>query len=191
MPKLDKTIALTALMPDLHRLARILAPGPDAAEDLAQEALLKVWAKLDRGITIDDLRPYLMTTLRNEARRPRRRTAPLDSAPTPSTPADAPRRIACKEVMQAIDALPAGQSDLMQRYLSDGCSYAELACRTGLPLGTVTSRMARARARLCAQLDLPAGSAVQAILAETDGAATGAPRTAHMGDGGGGAVATG
>ncbi|HGG64207.1 MAG TPA: hypothetical protein ENK34_06480, partial [Rhodobacteraceae bacterium] len=43
---------LTDLMPALIRLARILAPSPDMAEDMAQEALLRVWARMKKGATI-------------------------------------------------------------------------------------------------------------------------------------------
>lgn len=63
---------LTSLIPALSRLARILAPSPHQAEDMVQDALLRVWARLQKGGTIDDLRPYLMTTLRNASTNSRR-----------------------------------------------------------------------------------------------------------------------
>ena len=49
---------LTQVMPALLRLARILARDKDSADDLAQEALVKVLNRLDTGGEINDLRPY-------------------------------------------------------------------------------------------------------------------------------------
>jgi RNA polymerase sigma factor (sigma-70 family) len=48
----------------------------------------------------------------------------------------------------ALDALPEGQARLLRMRALEGRSYAEIARRTGLPLGTVTSRLARGRAAL-------------------------------------------
>ena len=75
---------LTTLMPALQRLARILAATPDLAEDMAQDALLRVWARLRKGGEIDDLRPYLMTTLRNASTRPPVQDQELTDQNTPS-----------------------------------------------------------------------------------------------------------
>jgi RNA polymerase sigma-70 factor (ECF subfamily) len=46
----------------------------------------------------------------------------------------------------------------------DGLSYAQIARVTGLPMGTVTSRMARGRAALRSALDLPEGASVTDLL---------------------------
>ena len=156
--------ALTRLVPDLQRLARILAPDRDSADDMMQEALLQVWHQIDRGARIDALRPYLMTTLRNKSRRPCQKDTPLDLAPEISQPGNALPRLACAEVLAAIDRLPPDQACLMRAWLDGGDSYAMLAERMDLPLGTVTSRLARARARLRAEFDLPDGGAVGALV---------------------------
>ncbi len=159
--------ALVALLPDLQRLSRIMARSPENAEDLAQEAALKVWAKLQDGANIDNLRPYLMTALRNEARRPKKVAASLEDADIPSTGPEAPRRMACTEVLKAISTLPEDQATLLHLYVHRGCSYADLAKQTGLPIGTITSRLSRARARLCTHFDVQQGHAVSALLPET------------------------
>lgn len=156
--------ALMRLLPDLQKLARILAPDRDSADDLVQDALLQVWRQIDSGARIDALRPYLMTTLRNASRRPGRAEMPLDQAPPVAEPSAALPRLACAEVMAAIDRLPADQACLMHAWLDGAESYAALAARMDLPVGTVTSRLARARARLRAEFDLDDGRAVATLV---------------------------
>ncbi|MDY6858016.1 MAG: RNA polymerase sigma factor [Pseudomonadota bacterium] len=158
---------LTALIPELRHLARVLTRNRDTADDLAQEALLCVWARIAAGEDIQTLRPYLMTTLRNAHRRTRHRDSDVtlgdDDAALPAQPAEAPGRLALREVMQAIAALPPAQAELLRLLATTGADYADLARQTGLPLGTVTSRLSRARARLRAAVDLPENAPVTTL----------------------------
>lgn len=149
------TRQLAPLIPDLMKLARILAPSPDMAEDMAQDALLNVWSQMTNGTDIKDLRPYLMTTLRNRSRHPGRTTLGLDVVAEPSHDAEAPGRLATAEVLQAIHKLPKPQSDLLSDLALNEPSYGELAARHDVPIGTVMSRIARARRNLRCELDLP------------------------------------
>jgi len=144
---------LTTHMPALMRTALAVTRSRDRAEDLAQEALLRVWVRLRAGEEIDDLRPYLLTTLRNLARRPPR-MAPAEAASPEAAPGEASDRIACAEVIAAIDALPPEQARLLNRTALDDATIAEIAAEAGLPIGTVASRVSRARARLRAELGL-------------------------------------
>jgi len=159
--------SLVALMPPVARLARILAPTPEQAEDLAQDALVQVWAQLRRGGDIDDLRPYLMTVLRNA----NRATRPADQELTENnSPVCGPQfwgRIACENVSNAITSLSRQQRDLLLPLITEGATYKQLAQRFDLPIGTVMSRLARARARLRRELNLPADHAVEALLDTT------------------------
>lgn len=157
------TQALTDLIPVLMRTALALTRSRDRAEDLAQEALLRVWTRLRDGEEIGDLRPYLLATLRNLARRPPR-LAPAEAAAPESAPGAAADRLACGEVMAALSALPPDQLRLLTRAAIDAATTAELAAETGLPPGTVASRLSRARARLRARLDLPDADPVAALL---------------------------
>ena len=157
---------LTTLMPALQRLARILAPTPDLADDMAQDALLRVWARLKKGAEIDDLRPYLMTTLRNASTRPPVQDQELTDQNTPSHPAEIWDRFACADVSHAISRLPDDQADLLRPLVMHGSSYADLAKAFDLPIGTVMSRISRARAHLRAELDLPKSGAVEVLLDE-------------------------
>ncbi len=161
---------LLALIPDLRRLARCLTRDPSAAEDLAQEALMRVWAQLARGDGIADLRPYLMTAARNLARRPRQAALQLSDAPEPSTPPEAPRRMAVRAVAAALARLPGTEARLLLRHAASGESYAEIARAEGLPIGTVMSRLARARARLRLDCGLPERGPATALLTGDDAA---------------------
>lgn len=157
---------LTVLMPDLWRLARILAIPPQEPEDLAQDVLLRVWTRIKEGAEIEALRPYLMTALRNHARRRQPRSITLDESTLPPTEAEAPRRIACAEVLAAIDALPPRDAVLFRRIIRDAPALSDLALDLRLPLGTVQSRLCRARGRLRRDLGIAAGQATDQLIGD-------------------------
>lgn len=155
---------LTALIPALSRLARILAPTPDRAEDMTQDALLRVWARLQKGGEIEDLRPYLMTTLRNASTKPAQQDQELTEQNAPSHPAEIWDRLACSDVLNALANMPDDLAELLRPLATSGASYSELAEMFDLPIGTVMSRISRARAQLRAELDLPKAHAVEVLL---------------------------
>lgn len=163
------TQELTALIPALSRLARILAPTPDQAEDMMQDALLRVWARLQKGGQIDDLRPYLMTTLRNASTKPMQQDQELTEQNAPSHPAEIWDRFACSDVIGAMASMPDDLADLLRPLALSGASYEDLAKTFDLPIGTVMSRISRARAQLRAELDLPKRRAVEVLLDDMAG----------------------
>lgn len=158
---------LIHLIPALKRLARIRAPHPDLAEDMAQDALLRVLVQIEKGAKIDDLRPYLMTTLRNASTKPVQRNQELTEFNSPSHSGEIWPRFACADVSDAISQLPDDQAALLRQFALHDCSYAELAKTFGLPIGTVMSRISRARAQLRGALELPRSRAVETLLEET------------------------
>ena len=138
---------IAQLRPRLETRARRF--GTDA-EDLVQETMLRLCAHLSEDRDIRDLEAYAMTTLRNLARsRWRRRVDTEELEDHMSiTETDASDLLAVKETLAAIDTLSEHHASLL-RYVRDGIeSPQEIAMLTGLPLGTVNSRLARARARL-------------------------------------------
>lgn len=164
------TPELVSLIPALQRLSRRLTRDPTAAEDLAQEALLRVWAQIGRGEAIEDLKPYLMTAARNLARRTRPVALALSDAPEPAAPPEAPGRLALREVAGAMSRLPEIEARLILRQVTRGESYADIAVAEGLPIGTVMSRLARGRARLRQDCGLPESGPVAAFLTSEDAA---------------------
>jgi RNA polymerase sigma-70 factor, ECF subfamily len=153
------------VMPHLdaaHRFARWLSGSAADAEDVVQEAFLRAFrafASLRGG----DVKAWLLTIVRNchaSAVRERRRvaTAPLPEAadlPAPQTvPGPEGASIGADEqrlLGRLIAALPAEHREVLLLREVEELSYREIAQVAQVPIGTVMSRLARARAALRAQ----------------------------------------
>jgi RNA polymerase sigma-70 factor (ECF subfamily) len=166
----DKTLAITPdrfdiLLKTLHKRARRLSRSPDEAEDLAQDTAVKVWQSASQGARIDNLDAYAMTSLRNMARsRWRRQEAGEELTDDMATTLpDAPQRLACADLRAALSRLPASQAGLMALIAEGETSPAELARRTGVPPGTVMSRLARARATLRGDLGMASDAPTETL----------------------------
>lgn len=140
----------TDILTRLRRRARRLAPSATEAEDLVQEALLGYLEQCARGALIAGPLPYMMTALRHAASARSRHAAralPIEAAPEPLA---GDGELACymREVLDAIDALPPGDRDLLRRVVAGETRPSILARQMGVPTGTAMSRLARARNRL-------------------------------------------
>ncbi|MEL7100883.1 MAG: sigma-70 family RNA polymerase sigma factor [Pseudomonadota bacterium] len=146
---------LETIMPTLRRRARRLTRSQADADDLLHDVLVRLLARLKAGRQIDDLPRYAMRALSNEARTRWRRAAPTEelTEDVASTPPVAELRLACASTLRAIEQLPRPQADLMRRVAQGETSPKALARATGLPVGTVMSRLARARAALRERLE--------------------------------------
>ena len=156
---------LESLLPRLRARARRLSASTEEADDLTQEAALKLWQVLREGREIDALDRYAMTLLHNLARqrwRAARITEDLADDMAQSHP-DAPVRMACHDLAAAIARLPPDHATLMRLVAKGETSPTALARQTGLPPGTVMSRLARARATLRRDLGLPRGAPVSEL----------------------------
>lgn len=152
------------LLPKLLRRARRLATSADEAEDMAQETVLRLWQVRTGPAGIERPEHYAMTLLHNLARarwRSRRVTEELTDDMALTVPS-APSRIACAELLAAIERLPCDQAALMRLVLAGETSPQVLAGRLGVPKGTVMSRLGRARARLREEMGLE-GSVVELL----------------------------
>ncbi|QBF31637.1 RNA polymerase sigma factor [Thalassococcus sp. S3] len=163
---------LARLLPALTRRARTLSARPEDAADLAQEAALRLWQHHLAGAQIEDPEAYAMTTLRNLARSAWRGQRSFDALEedTAAAPPDAPRLIAYAELSAAIDRLPPAQAKLLHLVEEGETSPARLADITGNPVGTVMSRLARARASLRAEMGLSKKCSVTTLYEESLGA---------------------
>jgi RNA polymerase sigma factor (sigma-70 family) len=158
---------ILAHMDDAYSLARYLSRDAAAAEDIAQEALLKAirGAGALRG---DDVKPWLLAIVRNAYFDWRRRgddrtiTGPAAEAALAETPdleqpsAEAAliRRGDVAALRSAVEAIPEPFREALVLRELEELSYRQIADITGAPLGTVMSRLSRARAMLAERLGL-------------------------------------
>jgi RNA polymerase sigma-70 factor (ECF subfamily) len=142
-------------IPQLRRYARSLTHNPVAAEDLVQDTLLRALVKCRLFRPGTNLGAWLFTILHNEfvsdVRRQSRFGIPVDIADDavvePLQP-DQESRLVVKTALKALDYLPSSHERLLRMVAIHGLSYEEAAQRSGLPVGTVKSRISRARSTL-------------------------------------------
>jgi RNA polymerase sigma-70 factor (ECF subfamily) len=141
-------------IPALRRYARALTGNADMADDLVQDCLERAIRKQALWVRGSNLRAWLYTMLLNLFRNARRRaskarfdaleTMPVDPAQAPAQPG----RLALAEVSRAIARLPDEQREALLLVVLEGQSYAEAAGILAIPVGTLMSRIGRARANL-------------------------------------------
>lgn len=145
---------LEACVPALRRYARALTRSADLADDLVQDCLERAISRRGLFRPTGPVRAWLFTILlnlhRNAVRASQRRgeMVDLDAIPEPSTPAPQPGHIALAEMARAIDALPLEQKEALLLVTLEGLAYSEAADILKIPLGTLMSRLGRARAAL-------------------------------------------
>jgi RNA polymerase sigma-70 factor, ECF subfamily len=155
---------------DAYTLARYLLRDEHDAQDVVQEASLRALRYFD-GYSGGDARAWLLAIVRNCSRTWRKRhriddrTIPFDDAEEVSTSeADAPDAAAVQasersRVQRAIDLLPDEFREVIVLREVQDMSYREIGDIVGVPIGTVMSRLARARKRLAALLEIDAREA--------------------------------
>jgi RNA polymerase sigma-70 factor (ECF subfamily) len=142
-----------------YNLARWLTGDGHDAEDVVQEASLRAYRSFD-GFRGDDGRAWLLTVVRNtchtwlKQNRAQQPSISFDEAlHDPGSDADNPEHLAlqgaAKELLhQALAQLPVEFREVIVLRELEGLSYKEIAAVVTIPLGTVMSRLARARALL-------------------------------------------
>lgn len=143
-----------ACVPALRRYARALTRDVDRADDLVQDCLERALARRGLFRPTGPVRAWLFAILlnihRNALRSTRRRgeQVDIDQVPEPATPAPQPGHIALAETARAIDTLPLEQKEALLLVALEGLAYQEAADILKVPLGTLMSRLGRARAAL-------------------------------------------
>lgn len=173
---------LVTLIPHLRAFARTLCGDATAADDLAQDAMLKAWDARSSYQMGTNMKAWTFMILRNqfysEKRRSWRQTQldqeaaerTLMAVDDPSAP------IALDELRLALRGLPDEQREALVLVGAGGFAYEEAADICGCAVGTVKSRVSRARRALQASLEAgaydrdgtPAGEAMGSILADAD-----------------------
>ncbi|WP_028032401.1 sigma-70 family RNA polymerase sigma factor [Chelativorans sp. J32] len=141
-------------VPALRRYARALTHNPDLADDLVQDCLERAIRKRALWRPSGSVRSWmfriLLNVYRNDLRRRRRAPdLPLDTLQTDPPSLDTQSgRLALAETAQAMQALPVEQREVLLLVAVEEMSYAEAAEVLAIPLGTLMSRLGRARATL-------------------------------------------
>jgi RNA polymerase sigma-70 factor, ECF subfamily len=158
-PQLDLMAEMVELIPRLRRYARVLVRDSDRADEFVQEALVRGVARIDQFQPGTDLRAWLFTILHNlvvsSFRRDKHR-ALLAERQGPPEQATLPRQEDWTELRQvetAMKRLDPRYRDLLLLASVTGASYEELARELSIPIGTVRSRLNRARSHLKRQLE--------------------------------------
>jgi RNA polymerase sigma-70 factor (ECF subfamily) len=152
---MDFRAELERQIPYLRRFARALTGDRSAADDLVQDCIERALVKQHLYDETRPLRTWLYTMVRNlfvssMRRNSRRGEVPADEE-SEGARAVAPaqeRRLMLADIARALDRLPAGQRETLILVAVENLSYREVAEVTGVPLGTVMSRLSRARATL-------------------------------------------
>ena len=146
---------IQATIPALRRYARALTRDTDIADDLVQDTLVRA-LRSEHLFHGGDIRSWLYTILTN-LNRNRLRSLARRPAMTPIDDADAPDaagpEAGGRDIERALAALVEDQRVALLLVVLEGLSYREVAEVHGVPIGTVMSRLARARAQIRAYLD--------------------------------------
>ncbi|MFV0332590.1 MAG: sigma-70 family RNA polymerase sigma factor [Tropicimonas sp.] len=151
---MDMTRVIEPLIPALRRYARALLRDPAAADDLVQDCLERAvgrWGQRrdggsPRSWIFAILHNLAMTRLRRASSRPR--LVPMDEAGERATPASQEGHLHCRDVLTALSRLPDEQRIVLLLVAVEDLTYAETAKVLEIPIGTVMSRLSRARERL-------------------------------------------
>ena len=146
-------------LPRLYRAARAWTRSREAAEDLVQETYARVFARPrllrgedEVGYLLRALRNTLISQIRAEQRRPATTELADDSALGTRASDDPVEAVETRRVYAAIASLPEEFRDALVAIDVAGLSYPEAAKALGVPEGTVTSRLFRARDRVASLL---------------------------------------
>jgi RNA polymerase sigma-70 factor (ECF subfamily) len=165
---------LVAAIPNMRAFAISLCGNRDRADDLVQEALVKAWNHLESFEQGTNLKAWLFTILRNayfsELRKTKREIADSDGqfAARQAVPAEQQGHLDLVDLNNALAKLPADQREAVILVGAEGFSYEDAAGICGCAVGTVKSRVNRARTKLAELMsDEPANEA-HADAAEDD-----------------------
>jgi RNA polymerase sigma-70 factor (ECF subfamily) len=163
---------LLGVLPHLRAFARGLSGRPDFADDLVQETAIKAWTARDRFTPGTSMRAWTFAILRNhylsELRRNRRQ---VDFDPEAAErllvmEADQEDRLHLSDMQTALQKLSSERREALLLVGASGFTYEEAATICDCAIGTMKSRVARARAELGRLLDseprqMPPGTPAQ------------------------------
>jgi RNA polymerase sigma factor (sigma-70 family) len=147
-------------IPALRRYAWALVRNQDAADDLVQDCLERAISRWHLRHRDADPRAFLFTILRNQfvnTLRQKARRGPhvdlQDAEAQVATDPDGERSLLGRDALQALCAMPEEQRSLLLLIAVEDLSYQQAAEVFGVPIGTIMSRLSRARANLRALIE--------------------------------------
>ena len=152
--------AILALVPNLRAFAISLSRDPDRADDLVQETLLRAIREIDSFQPGTNMSAWLFTILRNlflsEYRKRRREVEDTDGryADSLKSPPEQHGRVELEEFRVALAKLPSDQREALLLVGASGFNYEEAAAICKTAVGTIKSRVHRARRRLLELLSI-------------------------------------
>lgn len=167
-PATDPRAELVSLLPRLRRFAHGLTGDGHAADDLVQAARLKAierWHQWQPGTSLASwVFRIIQTTWLDEHRARQRRQTDTDTEALADVVGEDGRQVLearsdARAVRRLIATLPEEQKVVLMMVTVDGLSYKDAAAALGVPVGTVMSRLARARGKLADGLGRSAGDA--------------------------------
>ena len=180
--KIDPALrdTMLAAVPSLRAFAISLSGNVDRADDLVQETLLRALANINSFQPGTNMSAWLFTILRNlfrsEYRKRRREVEDSDGSYAESSKSQPEQvsRVEFEEFRTALTKLPSDQREALILVGASGFSYEEAAEICGCAVGTIKSRVNRARTRLSQLLsldnlnDFGADQQTRAVLAGND-----------------------
>jgi len=154
----DILAAVEPLIPALRRYARALLRDRTSADDLVHDCLERTISRWHQRRPDSDARAWVFAILHNLAMNRLRQAArrgphvELDAAAA-ALPPTQEAQVRHGELLRALAELPADQRSVVLLVGVEGLSYADAARVQGVPIGTVMSRLSRARERLHRLLD--------------------------------------
>lgn len=165
---------MVELLPRLRRFAYSLTGSMEEADDMVQTACMKALSRLDQfrpGTRLDSwMFRIIQTTWLDHVRSAAVQRTVADPEALDQAVMQDPieertiARVALDKVRQAMGGLPEDQRILLGLVVVDGLSYKQAAESLGIPIGTVMSRLSRARRRLADAIDSPRAAASEGSL---------------------------
>jgi RNA polymerase sigma-70 factor (ECF subfamily) len=154
----DERDRLIACIPRLRRYARALIGERNGADDLVQDTMERGWRRLSSWQRGSDMRAWLFSIMHNlhvdQVRRPSIATDVLDDdTPMPPVSAAPTDGLEIRDLESALRMLPDEQREILLLVALEEMTYDEVAATLGLPIGTVMSRLSRARHKLRAHME--------------------------------------
>jgi RNA polymerase sigma-70 factor (ECF subfamily) len=157
MPAPDEA-AIVACIPSLRRYARALTGSREHADDLVQETLERAWSRQAAWRRRGDVRAWMFSILHNRfvdrlrAQASRPEDSAGDALPEVAQRPTQADRLEVRDLDRLLQRLPSEQREVLLLVGVEELAYQAVADVLGVPIGTVMSRLSRARERLRVEL---------------------------------------